>query len=73
MSTYYQSNPTLKMTHNEEKTKRAYTFFIDAEKNNKVFTISDISEATEWEESTVKAYLSKKWFFLLKKSLVDFA
>jgi Protein of unknown function (DUF3644) len=53
------------MTSRDDHARRAYNFFIDAEQQNKTFTIEDVCLASGWSESTVRTYRSKKWFFFL--------
>jgi hypothetical protein len=53
------------MTSRDDHARRAYKFFIDAEQQNKTFTIEDVCLASGWSESTVRTYRSKKWFFFL--------
>lgn len=40
---------------------RSYQFLTSCEWANKIFSLQELCDATEWKESTPRAYLSKKW------------
>jgi hypothetical protein len=52
----------------DKQVKRAYQFFIAAEKNQSTFTLNDVATASGWSRSTVSAYRSKKWHFFIKEA-----
>lgn len=52
----------------DKQLKRAYQFFIAAEKNQSTFTLNDVATASGWSRSTVSAYRSKKWHFFIKEA-----
>ena len=48
-----------------EKFRKSYQFFREMEQTGKNFSIEDISNATGWNQSTIKTYRSKKWSDIL--------
>jgi hypothetical protein len=50
-----------------DKVKRAYQFFCDAEQHNRIFTLQDIADVAEWSLKTTQAYRSKKWYFFIEE------
>jgi hypothetical protein len=53
---------------NENKIEKSYRFFKNKAELDKVFTLSELAEATGWSEGTAKTYLSKKWDSILEKT-----
>ena len=50
----------------DKQVKKAYQFFLKAEKQNRVFSLSDVATKSGWSRATVAAYKSKKWYFFIK-------
>jgi hypothetical protein len=56
------------MSKKNDKSKRAYQFFCEAEEQNRLFTLDEVAEATGWSSKTTQAYLSKKWHLFIEKT-----
>jgi len=54
-------------TKNDQRIRKAYQFFSEAEQSQKRFTIDDICLATGWKRQTVESYQTKKWRVFLKE------
>jgi hypothetical protein len=52
----------------DNQIRKAYQFFLDAEKYKSVFTLDKVIIATGWSKQTVAAYKSKKWHFFIKEA-----
>lgn len=52
---------------NDQRIRKAYRFFCDAEESQKRFTIDEICMATGWKRQTVESYQTKKWHPFLKE------
>lgn len=55
------------MPSKTEKTRRAYAFFIEAERNNRLFTLEDVARESGWTLGTVRTYRTKNWHLFLKE------
>ncbi|MCA9955004.1 MAG: DUF3644 domain-containing protein, partial [Anaerolineales bacterium] len=51
---------------NQEKTRKIYKFFIDAEEEKRTISLEEIANESGWSASTVRTYKTKKWHFFLK-------
>lgn len=56
------------MNKQHQRLEKAFKFFKNAEEIGQQFTLEDISIATGWSLSTVKAYKSKKWHWFLEEN-----
>jgi hypothetical protein len=57
-----------KISARKNQAERAYTFFRRAEQTQQHFTPVELAEATGYTLTTVKIYLSKKWWWFVRKS-----
>ena len=48
-----------------DKTTRAHQFFVQAEKQNRIFTLKEVADASGWSLGTTRTYRAKKWHFFL--------
>jgi len=51
----------------QNKTKKVYKFFVDAEITGRVISLKEIAEVSGWSLSTVRTYRAKKWHFFLRE------
>ncbi len=51
----------------KRRAERAYTFFVEAERNRRSFTLEELAEETGYTVGTAKIYVTKKWWWFVKK------
>jgi hypothetical protein len=57
-----------KISARKNRAELAYTFFSCAEQTQQHFTSAELAEATGYTLKTVTTYLSKKWWWFVRKS-----
>lgn len=51
----------------KRRAERAYIFFGEAERNRRTFTLEELAEETGYTVGTAKIYVTKKWWWFVKK------
>ncbi len=51
----------------KSQAERAYAFFLEAEHHQRRFTSEELAEETGYTVGTTKNYLTKKWWWFVKK------
>jgi hypothetical protein len=52
---------------NNDRIRRAHSFFVERETSLQTFTKADVGLATGWKPGTVTSYLSKKWSKIVRR------
>jgi hypothetical protein len=60
------------MSLKNTKIIKAYQFFLEAERESRIFTLEDISSHSGWSIGTTRTYKTKKWHFFLKEVIDGF-
>src|SRR5215213_6158714 len=54
------------MASKHDKTKRAYQFFLESDRANRVFTLEEVAAVSGWSLGTTRTYRTKKWHFFIQ-------
>jgi hypothetical protein len=60
-----EQNHEKKIPANEQKSRRAYDFFLQQEREESIFTLEQFCEYTKYAPSTAAEYLKKKWHWFI--------
>lgn len=61
------------MPSKNDKTIKAYRFFVDAEHNQRIFSLEEVASTSGWSIGTTRTYKTKKWHFFIQEVEGGFA